>query len=246
MFDPQQGLRQGVGIETQLEALQSGSLAGARDFGVEVQWIMNFQRDWPAEEAMKILDAVRPYRDQIVGIGLDNPERPNFPTTFAPVFAAAKMDGYRLTSHCDVHIPNSIDHIRGCIETLGVERIDHGLNSIEDDSVVQQLVEKNIALTGCPTRYAFQSETSPSDLAMMTGLLERGVLISLNSDDPAQFGSGWLTQTLIEAQRTGNWSFQTMTKFMRNGFVSAWLPSDRKAAYLLEFDRSCDTFRQKQ
>ena len=71
MFDPQQGLRQGVGIETQLEALQSGSLAGARDFGVEVQWIMNFQRDWPAEEAMTILDAVRPYRDQIVGLGVE-------------------------------------------------------------------------------------------------------------------------------------------------------------------------------
>lgn len=81
---------------------------------------------------------------------------------------------------------------------------------------------------------------------MMTGLLERGVLISLNSDDPAQFGSGWLSQTLIEAQRTGNLSWKTMTKFMRNGFISAWLPSDRKAAYLQEFDRSCDAIRWKQ
>ena len=246
MFDPQQGLRQGVGIEAQLEALQSGSLAGARDFGVEVQWIMNFQRDWPVEEALNILDAIQPYRDQIAGIGLDNPELPDFPNTFPPVFAAAKKEGYKLTAHCDVHIPNSTEHIRGCIETLGVERIDHGLNAIEDDSVVQQLVDKNIALTGCPTRYAFQSETSPDDLAMMTGLLERGVLISLNSDDPAQFGSGWLSQTLIEAQRTGNLSWKTMTKFMRNGFISAWLPSDRKAAYLQEFDRSCDAIRWKQ
>lgn len=80
-------------------------------------------------------------------------------------------------------------------------------------------------------------DTELTDFAMMTGLLERGVLISLNRDDPAQFGSGWLSQTLIEAQRTGNLSWKTMTKFMRNGFISAWLPSDRKAAYLQEFDR---------
>ena len=104
----------------------------------------------------------------------------------------------------------------------------------------EQLIDKNIALTGCPTRYAFQLQTSPDDLAMMTGLLERGVVISLSSDDPAQFGSGWLSQTLIEAQRTGNLSWKTMTTFMRNGFISAWLPSDRKVAYLQEFDRFCD------
>ena len=90
MFDPQQGLRQGVGIEAQLEALQSGSLAGARDFGVEVQWIMSFQRDRPAEEALDILDAIQPYRDQIAGIGLDNPELPDFPNTFAPGLCCRK------------------------------------------------------------------------------------------------------------------------------------------------------------
>ena len=113
--------------------MQSGTRAGAQDFGVEAQWIMNLQRDRSAEEALDILDAVRPYKDQIAGGGRDNPERPNFPDIFAGVFLAAKEDGYRLTSHCDVHIPNSIQHIRGCIEILGVERIDHGL-------------------TGCPTR----------------------------------------------------------------------------------------------
>jgi adenosine deaminase len=246
MFDPQVGLRHGVGIEAQLEAIRSGSRAGARDFGVEAKWIMNFQRDRSAEEALDILDVVRPYKDQIAGVGLDNPERPDFPDIFAEVFAVAKNDGYRLTSHCDVHIPNAIQHIRGCIEILGVERIDHGLNVLEDEGVVQQLVNQNIPLTGCPTRYAFQSQTSPDDLAMMTTLLERGVLISLNSDDPAQFGTGWLSQTLIEAQRTGDLSWDTMISFMRNGFASAWLPEGRKAAYLQEFDRSCDVIRQKR
>ncbi len=238
IFDPQQGMRQGVELNALLEGLFSGSEAGSRDFGVEVQWIMNFQRDWPVQDALKILNAARPYRDRIIGIGLDNPEPPGFPNIFAPLFAAAREDGYRLTSHCDVYIPNSVEHIKDCINILGVERIDHGLNAIEDDEIVLQLIEKGIPLTGCPTRYAFQSTTPIDDLAMMKELLDRGVLISLNSDDPAQFASGWLSQTLIETQQAGNFSLETMTKFMRNGFLSAWLSTDRKAAHLEQFENT--------
>lgn len=241
MFDPQQGMRQGVELYALLEGLFSGSRAGGRDFGVEAQWIMNFQRDWPVQEALEILNATRPYRDQIVGIGLDNPEPPGFPRVFAPLFTVAREDGYRLTSHCDVHIPNSIEHIKGCINILGVERLDHGLNAIEDDQVISLLIDKEIALTGCPTRYAFQSTTSVDDLKMMTELLNRGVTISLNSDDPAQFASGWLTQMLIEAQRAGNLPSETITRFMRNSFLSAWLPTNRKVTYLEQFEYAHET-----
>ena len=73
---------------------------------------------------------------------------------------------------------------------------------------------------------------------MMTDLLSRGVSISLNTDDPAQFGSGWLTQTLVEAQRAGGLSLETMTSFMRNGFLAAWLPAAEKARYLEQFDEA--------
>jgi len=242
MFDPQQGQRQGVSLEAIVEGLVSGSRAGTRDFGVDAQWIMCFQRDWPAEEALDILRAARPYKEQIVGIGLDNPEPVDFPSKFAHLFTTARQEGYRLTSHCDIHIPNSIEHIRSCINTLGVERIDHGANAIEDENLVEQLIDKGIALTGCPTRYAYQAETSADDLTMMTRLLERGVTISLNSDDPAQFASGWLTQTLIEAQGTGALARETISKFMRNSFLSAWVPRDHKVSYLERFDSYCDTF----
>ena len=238
MFDPQQGIRQGVKLEELLEGLISGTQSGNSDFGVEAQWIMNFQRDWPAEDAIRILDQATPYREYIVGIGLDNPETPGFPSLFEPLFLQARARGYRLASHCDVHIPNSIEHIRGCINLLGVERIDHGLNAIEDNAVVAQIIEKQISLTGCPTRYAFQPTTSVEDLKMMTELLSRGVTISLNTDDPAQFGSGWLTQTLVEAQSAGGLSLETMTSFMRNGFLAAWLPVSEKARYLEQFDEA--------
>ena len=236
MFDPQQGMRQGVKLEALLEGLFSGAQLGSREFGVEAQWLMNFQRDWPVEDAMRILDKASPYRPNIVGIGLDNPETPGFPSLFEPLFSRARAQGYRLASHCDVNIPNSIEHIKGCINLLGVERLDHGLNSIEDDDVVALIIEKQIHLTGCPTRYAFQPTTSVEDLKMMTDLLSRGVSISLNTDDPAQFGTGWLIQTLVETQRAGGLSLETMTRFMRNGFLAAWLPDSEKARYLEQFD----------
>jgi len=238
MFDPQQGLRQGMKLEALLEGLFSGARAANQAFGISTQWIMNFQRDYPVEDACNILLRAQPYKDDIVGIGLDNPEIHNFPEKFAPLFQHAKEQGYRLTSHCDVHQPNSIGHIRDCIEILGVERIDHGLNAIEDETLIAQLVDGNIALTGCPNRYAYQPENASSnDLGMMIRLLEQGVLVSINSDDPAQFGSGWLTQTMIEAQKNGNLSLETMIKFMRCSFQSAWLPEDRKTFYLQQLER---------
>ncbi|MFT5112917.1 MAG: adenosine deaminase [Parasphingorhabdus sp.] len=233
MFDPQQGLRQGVKLEALLEGLFSGARAANQEFGISTQWIMNFQRDHPVNDACNILEHAQSYKDDIVGIGLDNPEIYDFPNKFTPLFQYAKEQGYRLTSHCDVHQSNTMRHIRDCIEVLGVERIDHGLNALDDDELVAQLVEKNIALTGCPNRYAYQPENASSDdLGMMLKLLEKGVLVSINSDDPAQFGSGWLTQTMIEAQKNGNLSSETMIKFMRCSFQSAWLPEDQKVIYL--------------
>ena len=243
MFDPQQGVRQGVALEAIIEGLLEGSAVGRADFGVEVQWIMCFQRDHPAEEALHILKNARPYKDQIIGVGLDNPELPGFVHIFEPIMVAAREKGYRLCSHCDVNIPNSVEHIRGCLNLLGVERIDHGLNALEDEALVAQLLERNIPLTACPTRYAFQAEVAPSRLEMMAELLERGICISLNSDDPAQFGSGWLAQTLIEAQRAGSLPQESMIKFMRNAFLTAWISEGHRKTLLQSSDDYCSQNR---
>ena len=106
-------------LEALLEGLFSGAKAANQAFGISTQWIMNFQRDYPVEEACSILRQAQPYKDDIIGIGLDNPEIHDFPGKFAPLFQYAKEQGYRLTSHCDVHQPNSIGHIRDCIGSIG-------------------------------------------------------------------------------------------------------------------------------
>ena len=145
MFDPQQGIRQGVKFEAMVEGLLRRGV-GSKRVRCSGSWIMNFQRDWSSVDAMHILNQARPYRDNIVAIGLDNPEtRVSHPGSNSST--QRQSSGYHLTSHCDVHIPNSIEHIRGCIEVLGVQRIDHGLNALEDSKVVDRLIEKQISLT---------------------------------------------------------------------------------------------------
>jgi len=232
MFDPQQGMRQGVIFEESVEALMQAQKEGLATYGVETQWIMCFQRDHSAHEAMGILSLADSYREFIVGVGLDNAEINGFPDLFKDVFQKARSQGYHLTSHCDVNQPNTISHIHGCIEILGVNRIDHGLNIAQDKALTETVISRDISLTGCPTFYISENSCPPERMDMIKKLFQAGVKISLNSDDPAQFGSGWLTQTLCAAQQAGNFSRKEMIRFLENAFSSAWLPEDRKTKYL--------------
>ncbi|MBT4286595.1 MAG: adenosine deaminase [Deltaproteobacteria bacterium] len=239
MFDPQQGMRQGVAFETIIESLRQAQKDGRAAFGVETQWIMCFQRDHAAYEANDILTSAEKYRDIIVGIGLDNYETVGFPDLFKEVFKKAKSQGFRLTSHCDVNQPDSLAHIQGCINTLNVERIDHGLNSAYDETLTKTILSHGISLTGCPTFFNTDSSSPPDRLEMIKKLLRSGVIISLNTDDPEQFGSGWLTQTLIAAQKAGGFDREDMIQFLKNAFQSAWLPEDRKNHFLKALQTFC-------
>ena len=222
MFDPQQAIRQGVSLGDCVEAISQGQHDGAQSNGVQSQLIMCFQRDHPPHEALTLLEHADAHRDAIAGIGLDNYETPGFPELFQPVFDAARRRGYRLTSHCDVNQPDSVSHIRHCIEDLGVERIDHGLNTVDDPALMDLVLDRNIALTGCPTFYSDATSSDPARLEMHRTLLDAGVRISLNTDDPAQFGSGWLTNTIQSAMAGAPFSRADIVRFMDNAIGSAW------------------------
>jgi adenosine deaminase len=222
MFDPQQAIRQGVSLGDCIDALSQGQQDGARSNDVRSQLIMCFQRDHPPDEALTLLEQADTHRDAIVGIGLDNYETPGFPAIFQPVFDAARDRGYRLTSHCDVNQPDSVSHIRRCVQDLGVERIDHGLNAVDDPALMDLVLEHDIALTGCPTYYADASSSVPARLEMHRTLLDAGVRISLNTDDPAQFGSGWLTNTIRSALVAAPFTRRDIVRFMDNAISSAW------------------------
>lgn len=239
--DVQQAVRQGVSLAEWVGALSRARREAKSDYDIDVQWIACFQRDHPVEDAMETLVKLEPYRDEIVGVGLDNFETPNFPTLFAPVMSAARERGYHLTSHCDVNQPDSLAHIGACIDLLGVERIDHGLNAAQDPALLKKVVSQGIALTGCPTFHVSMTAAPPDRTDMIKTLFEAGALISLNTDDPAQFGSGYLNTTLSACQAAGGFNNKDMVQFMRNAFESAWIEDRVRATYVASLDRFWET-----
>ncbi len=149
---------------------------------------MCINRERTVESALEMLDLARPYRDRIIGLGLDSYEEDNPPRKFVDVFARARREGYRLTAHCDVDQTDSVQHIWECIDLLGVDRIDHGVNCIEDPTLVAELVRRDICLTPCPVWRS--TDPGPQDIDRIRTMYELGLRITLNSDDPGEFDSG--------------------------------------------------------
>ena len=124
-----------------------------------------------------------------------------------------------LTAHNDVDQKDSVQHIWESLDVLKVERIDHGINSIEDPKLVAELKQRNICLTACPVKRS--RDPGPQDVDRIKTMYELGMCVTLNSDDPAQFESGYLTKLLISVQQASGYSKGDMVHFMLNAFEAA-------------------------
>jgi len=233
-FDPQVHLQHGLSFEEVIGGLQQGREKGAEQFNVSSYLIMCANRDRPAEDAMRLLDLAATYREYIIGVGLDSLEQDNPPVKFKDFYRRAREKGYHLTAHCDVDQENSPEHIRQCIHVLGVERIDHGVNCIEDPELVEAIKENNICLTVCPTWRL--SDPGPRRLKRMREMFDLGLPVTINTDDPEEFASRYLTNTMIGVQRETGYSAEEMVQFMRNAFMGSWLDENHKHAYLAELE----------
>ncbi len=231
-FDPQAHTSRGVEFSTVIEGLHRAQEDAASQLGIDSQLIMCFLRDMSAESAAEALKQAEPYRDWIVGVGLDSDERGNPPAKFKEVFETAK-EHYRLTIHCDVDQENSVDHIWQAIDEIGVDRIDHGVNSLEDDTLVKAIVDRGIGLTVCPVSNVFVVQDSRS--AELKTMLDRGIRATVNTDDPAYF-LGYMNENLKVAQREGSLTAEEMAQLMRNAFEISWATEAAKAKYLLQLD----------
>ncbi len=154
----------------------------------------------------------------------------NPPIKFKDVFTKAREEGYLLTGHHDVHVQDSVKHLWQSIDIIKLDRIDHGLDAINDIKLVEALRKRKICLTGSPVKRA--SDKEPQDIEAIRMLDEHGVCVSLHSDDPGQFESGYLTNMMILVQKSGNFSKADMSRFMLNAFKAIWLPEIEKQAYI--------------
>lgn len=235
--DPQLHLERGV----PLAALWNG-LADARDraqgeLGLNAVFILSFLRDRPADAAAKVLEDSRPWFGLIVGVGLDNPEVVNFPEKFVAVYQRAAALGLHRTTHCDVDQPNTVEHHWGAIRLLGVERIDHGMNVLDDPALIAEVRARGIGLTAAPTLYYREI---PGRMERRAGavrdLLAAGLLVSVNSDDPGLKRSLYVADLMERVAQTVGLSRADLVQLARNSFESAWLEPAVKARYLAMLD----------
>jgi len=230
-FDPQAHTSRGVPFDVVITGLRRALADAEAGLGIRAQLIMCFLRDLSADSAMATLEESLPYRDQIIGVGLDSDERGNPPQKFARVFARARQEGYRLTMHCDVNQQDSTEHIRQCIEDIGVERIDHGVNALEDPTLIEAIRQRGLGLTVCPISNEYVTDSMQADA--IRRMLDLGLRVTINSDDPAYF-PGYVQENLIAIAEALDLSREELTQLQRNAFAVSWLPREIRDAYLAE------------
>lgn len=232
-FDPQAHTSRGVAFDTVIRGIRRAQERAASELGLQTQLILCFLRDLTAESALQTLQQALPYKDWIVGVGLDSDEKDNPPVKFAEVFSRARAAGFRLTMHCDVNQQNTLAHIRQCLDTIGVDRIDHGVNSLQDPELIEIIRERGLGLTVCPVsnRFVVQNLTA----AEIRHMLQLGMRATINSDDPAYFRA-YVNENLLALHEEGDMSRDELVQLVKNSFLVAWLDDDRRARYLSQVD----------
>ncbi len=232
-FDPQTHTARGIPFDTVIDGISAGLAEGAERFGVSTGLIMCFLRHLPPSEAMATLEMALPHRDKLLGVGLDSSEVGNPPDLFVEVYERARAEGLHTVAHAGEEGPPS--YIWGALDLLGAERIDHGVRAEEDPDLVARLVRDQIPLTMCPlsnVRLAVFARLEDHNLGR---LMEAGVKVTINSDDPAFFG-GYVGANYTETAAALGLDREALVRIARNSLEAAFLPDDEKAALVAELD----------
>jgi adenosine deaminase len=232
-FDPQAHTSRGVSFDTVIRGIRRAQIDAENQLGIRSQLIMCFLRDWSAEYAMATLLESLPYKEWIIGVGLDSDEKNNPPVKFRDVFKRAREEGYLLTMHCDVDQENSTGHIRQCLEEIGVQRIDHGVNTLDEAALCEMTKRRGLGFTVCPVSNA--CVTGDTKARHIKRMLDDGMRVTINSDDPAYFAA-YLTENLVRVQKEVGLARDELVQLTRNAFEVTWLPRKSKDKFLAELD----------
>jgi adenosine deaminase len=233
-FDPQAHTSRGIAFDTVIKGIRRAQEMAHDELGVRSQLILGILRDMSAGSAMETLERSLPYRDWIVGVGLDSDEKGNPPVKFRDVFERARAEGYRLTMHCDHLQENSVEHIRQCLDVIGVDRIDHGYHVLDDDDLVEEVRRQQVCLTFCTT--ATPSSPVPRRAAELKAALELGLNVTVNTDDPAYMRSCYMSEVMLNTQQAVGLTRGQIAELARNAFRSAWIGKEERDRYLAAVD----------
>ncbi|MCW2526282.1 MAG: putative adenosine/AMP deaminase [Pseudonocardiales bacterium] len=226
-FDPQAHLTRGVALAEVMAGLTSATTTHR---GVTASLIACFMRDLGPTAAMQTLEQLAPYvgqgPGQIIGVGLDSAEVGHPPAAFRDVFEAASGLGLRLVAHAGEEGPP--DYIWQAIDVLGVERVDHGIRAVEDVALMRRLARDAIPLTVCPLSNVKLGCVPTLSAHPLPTLLEHGVLVTLNSDDPAYFG-GYIGANYDAVAAESALNGGDLRTFAANSFIASFLDADESA-----------------
>jgi adenosine deaminase len=228
-FDPQSHTKRGVAFEIVVKGISQALQKGEKELGISSFLIMCFLRHLSEQEAFETLQDSLPFKELIIGVGLDSSEVGHPPSKFKRVFEEAGKIGYNVVAHAGEEGDSS--YIWEAIECLHVERIDHGIRCDEDESLVKLLIEKQIPLTVCPLSNTKLKAVSSMDKHNILKLLRQGILVTVNSDDPAYFG-GYLNENyeaLVEHLEVNE---EELKHLVINSFKASFLEEAQKQKYL--------------
>ncbi|MRX44402.1 adenosine deaminase [Agromyces sp. Q22] len=232
-FDVQAHTRRGIPAETVVRGIRSALDRSVADHGMTTKLIMSFWRDLPAEDAMGALTHVLGAGLPIDGIGLDSAEVGYPPSLFVEVYRMARDAGLHVVAHAGEEGP--AEYVWEALDLLHVERVDHGIRSLEDPELVERLVRERVPLTVCPLSNVRLRTVETMAEHPLPRMLELGLLVSLNSDDPAYFG-GYLDANFDAVVAEFGLDARAVEQLARNSIDSAFLEPDERARLHGEID----------
>lgn len=232
-FDPQTHTARGVPFRTVLDGIVRALDEGGSRFGTSSGLILCFLRHLPAEEAMACLDEAASHADLLLGVGLDSSEVGHPPERFADVFRRAREMNLHVVAHAGEEGPP--EYVWQALDLLGAERIDHGVRALEEHALVERLARDAIPMTVCPLSNVSLGVFHRLEDHNLGRMLEAGLRVTINSDDPAYFG-GYIGDSYVKTQAALGLSREQMIDVARTSLESSFVPSAEKKAFTARLD----------
>lgn len=241
-FDPQAHTRRGIKFDTVITGIARALHEGKQKLGISTKLIMCILRDLDVESAFKTLEEALSYKGWITAVGLDSAEVGNPPSKFQKVFEKALENGFLTVAHAGEEGPAG--YIWEAIRLLKVSRIDHGNHAVEDESLLEELARKRIPLTMCPIsnlKLGVVKSVKEHPLKKMMG---RGIVVTVNSDDPAYFG-GYINENYLAVQKALGLNAQQICLLARNSFQASFLSESEKHGMMAKLENYMKEWRLK-
>ena len=228
-FDPQSHLPRGVSFKTIINGINKALNKARDELNISSKIIMCFLRHLDEESCFDVLKQACDHKDKIIGVGLDSSEKGNPPTKFRRLFEQAIKEGFLTVAHAGEEGPP--EYISDSLDILKVKRIDHGVQCLNDEKLVNRLFSEKIPLTVCPLSNVKLCVFDKLENHNLKKMLDKGLRVMVNSDDPAYFG-GYLNKNLIETSKALNLDIQDVKILIENSFKSSFLDEDEKKNWL--------------